>query len=181
MTEFIKEESDLVREEKQIIWEMFVDWYPYLKKNISIDLQEIDLSKTEKEVFELVFVLGFILSIFDSMKLLRQKQGKKTEIEMGDMPSVLQVILNHNMGYSFSSEKTTRIISFLFSSTFLGEEEFLEIFRVGAIHFTNWGKMKAKALSNISLGIDQLITKDGWLTKTQPKLKSSSFLISEIN
>ena len=34
MSEFINEESKLLKEEKQVIWEMFVDWYPFFQKKI---------------------------------------------------------------------------------------------------------------------------------------------------
>ena len=92
------------------------------------------------------------------MQLLRQTKNLDSEIEMADMPSVLQVILNHSMGYGFEEEKTKKVISFLFSSTYLGEPEFMDIFRAGAVHFTNWGKMKANKVTQISLGLEEFIT-----------------------
>ena len=181
MSEFINEESKLLKEEKQVIWEMFVDWYPFFQKKIKEDLEILELSDNEKEVFELVYLLGFIMSIFDSMKLLRQTKNLDSEIEMADMPSVLQVILNHSMGYEFDEEKTKRVISFLFSSTYLGEPEFMDIFRAGAVHFTNWGKMKADKVTQISLGIEEFITNDEWFSEVKPKLRSSKFLLSEVD
>ena len=60
MTKFISEESDLLREEKQIIWEMFVDWFPYYKSNINENLSLVNLQDGEKEVFELVKLLRSI-------------------------------------------------------------------------------------------------------------------------
>ena len=56
MSEFINEESKLLKEEKQVIWEMFVDWYPFFQKKIKEDLEIIELSDNEKEVFELVYL-----------------------------------------------------------------------------------------------------------------------------
>jgi len=181
MTKFISEESDLLREEKQIIWEMFVDWFPYYKKNIKKILSPLGLEEDEKEVFELVFMLGFVLGIFDSMKLLRETKKLKSEIEISDMPSLLQVILNHDMSYNFTEEKTKNTISFLFASTYLGEDEFISIFRKGAIYFTNWGKLKANKVANISLDLEELITNKVWLDSIKPKLKASSFFINGIN
>ena len=54
---------------------MFVDWHPFFQKKIKEDLEIIELSDNEKEVFEFVYLLGFIMSIFDSMKLLRQTKN----------------------------------------------------------------------------------------------------------
>ena len=180
MTKFISEESDLLREEKQIIWEMFVDWFPYYKSNINENLSLVNLQDGEKEVFELVFLLGFVMSIFDSLKLLRQKKRLESEIEIKDIPSLMQVILNHNLGYNFTEIKTQKIIPFFFASTHLGEKEIMDIFRAGAIHFTGWSRLKADKEFKVSLGIKDLLNEKDWLLKVKPILRASMFLISEI-
>jgi hypothetical protein len=41
--------------------------------------------------------------------------------------------------------------------------------------------MKANKVTQISLGLEEFITNEGWFSEVKPKLRSSKFLLSEVD